>query len=134
MIECKQPNETAGVAQLEGYFVGEPHVRLGIWANNPEQSASCAFIYRKADGSMLLKRRHVADFPRPGEAIKPDTQRITFEDLITPTENIFRRVVEDLLDKVVARDNAVTRREEQLDQLCNVLLLKLESDKQGKTN
>jgi type I restriction enzyme M protein len=30
MIECKQPTETAGIAQLESYFVGEPHVRLGI--------------------------------------------------------------------------------------------------------
>lgn len=31
-------------------------------------------------------------------------------------------------------DSNVTRREEQLDQLCNLLLLKLESDKQGKSN
>ena len=41
--------------------------------------------------------------------------------------------VEDLLDKVVANDPNVTRREEQLDQLCNILLLKLESDKEGKS-
>lgn len=31
-------------------------------------------------------------------------------------------------------DSNVTRREEQLDQLCNLLLLKLESDKQGRSN
>jgi len=32
------------------------------------------------------------------------------------------------------RDSLVTRREEQLDQLCNLLLLKLESDKEGKSS
>ena len=40
--------------------------------------------------------------------------------------------MEDLLDRIVIGDFNVTWREEQLDQLCNLLLLKLESDKQGK--
>jgi type I restriction enzyme M protein len=133
IIECKQPTERAGVSQLEAYFVGEPHVRLGVWANNADPNAVSAFIYRKADGSMLLKRRRVADLPRPGEPIKPEAQQISFRDLIPPTEMIFQKTVEDLLDKVVIDDTNVTRREEQLDQLCNVLLLKLESDKQGKS-
>jgi len=35
VIECKQPNETAGVAQLETYLSLEPYARLGIWVNNP---------------------------------------------------------------------------------------------------
>jgi type I restriction enzyme M protein len=134
VIECKQPNETAGVSQLEAYFVGEPHVRLGIWANNADPGAASAFIYRKGDGSMLLKRRQIGDLPRPGEAIRPEVQRVTFNDLIAPTQNIFRKAVEDLLDKVVIQDHSITRREEQLDQLCNILLLKLESDKQGKAS
>ena len=134
IIECKQPTEEAGVSQLEGYFIGEPHVKLGIWSNNPDPSAPAAFIYRKTDGSMLLKRERVADVPHPGEAIAPEAQRVTFNDLIIPTQKIFKKIVEDLLDKVVIEDSNVTRREEQLDQLCNVLLLKLESDKQGKSN
>ena len=133
IIECKQPTETAGITQLEAYFVGEPHVRLGVWANNSDPNAVTAFIYRKRDGSMLLKRGRVADLPRPGEAIRPETQQLTFRDLIPPTEQIFKKTIEDLLDKVVIDDSDVTRREEQLDQLCNVLLLKLESDKQGKS-
>ncbi len=41
--------------------------------------------------------------------------------------------MEDLLDKIVIGDSNVTRRDEQLDQLCNLLLLKLESDKQAKS-
>jgi type I restriction enzyme M protein len=134
MVECKQPDEVAGISQLESYLVGEPHVRLGIWANNPDPSAPCDFVYRKSDGSMLLKRRQIGDFPRPGDAIDPKAQRTSFPDLIPPPEHIFRKTVEDLLDKVVIHDSNVTRREDQLDQLCNLLLLKLESDKQGKAN
>ena len=134
VIECKQPDENAGVAQLEGYFVGEPHVKLGIWANSAEPSARGAFIYRNSDGGMLLKRRHINDLPSPGEAIEPEAQRISLNDLIEPSEQILRKVVEDILDKVVITDNNVTRREEQLDQFSNILLLKLESDKQGKAS
>jgi type I restriction enzyme M protein len=133
MIECKQPTETAGIAQLESYFVGEPHVRLGMWANDPTPSASGVFLYRQPDGRILLKRQKVADFPRPGEPIRPELQRLTFNDLIAPTDVILKKTVEDLLDKIVIGDSNVTRREEQLDQLCNLLLLKLESDKQAKS-
>ena len=131
IIECKQPTDTAGVAQLESYFVGEPHVQLGVWANNPTPAAKAVFIYRKTDGRILLKRQTVADLPRPGEAIGPSQQRLTFNDLIAPTKLLLKTTFEDLLDKVVANDPNVTRREEQLDQLCNILLLKLESDKEG---
>jgi type I restriction enzyme M protein len=133
IIECKQLNETAGISQLEAYFVGEPHAKLGIWANHPDSSASAVFLYRQQDRA-LLKRRKVNDIPRPGEAIKPESERLTFNDLIAPTEIILKRTVEDLLDKVVITDSNVTRREEQLDQLCNLFLLKLESDKQGKAD
>lgn len=134
LIECKQPNEEAGVTQLEAYFVGEPYCRLGVWANTPDVSAPAAFIYRQKDGAMLVKRRTLSDVPRPGDPIEPDAQRIHFTDLIEPSEDVFRRAIDDLLDKVVISDNHVTRREDQLDQLCNLLLLKLESDKQGKAD
>ncbi len=82
LIECKQSNETAGISQLESYFVGEPHVQLGIWTNDPTPSAPAVFVYRKSDGRMLLKKRNVSDIPRPGEAIRPESQRVTFNDLI----------------------------------------------------
>jgi len=134
MIECKQPNETAGVSQLEGYFVAEPHAQLGVWANNAASGSAVAFLFRDPSGRLLLKRRLIDELPRPGEPIEPDTQRTTFRDLIAPPEHILRQTVEDLLDKVVINDSNVTRREEQLDQLCNLLLLKLESDKQAKSN
>jgi type I restriction enzyme M protein len=133
VIECKQATETAGVSQLESYFVGEPHVELGVWANDPTPGAPAIFVYRKSDGRMLLKKRSVADIPRPGEAIRPESVRVTFNDLVAPTEQLLKKTVEDLLDRIVISDGLVTRREEQLDQLCNLLLLKLESDKEGKS-
>jgi type I restriction enzyme M protein len=113
LVECKQPDEAAGVKQLEAYFVGEPHCRLGIWANDPDVSAPASFVYRMPDNSMLLKRRCLADVPRPGEAISPEAQRVHFNDLIQPSENTFRKTIEDLLDRVVISDNNVTRREER---------------------
>ena len=107
LIECKQPTDTAGVAQLESYFVGEPHVQLGVWANNPPPAAKAAFIYRKTDGRILLKKQTVADLPRPGEALRPSHQRLTFNDLIAPTQLLLKKTVADLLDKVVANDPTV---------------------------
>jgi len=134
IIECKPPTEDAGLAQLESYYIGEPYAKLGIWANNPDPSANATFLYRRSDSSLLQKRRTISDFPRPGEAISPDSIRVTFTDLIQPSELQFRIIVEDLLDKIVIVDSNVTRREEQLDQLCNILLLKLDSDKEAKSN
>jgi len=42
IVECKQPNEKAGVSQLESYFVGEPHASLGVWVNTPDAAAKGA--------------------------------------------------------------------------------------------
>ena len=132
LIECKPPDELAGVTQLEAYFVGEPHARLGVWVNNPEPSARAVFLYRTPDGRLLLKKHTVSDLPLPNEPIHPGAKRLHFRDLVTPPAHILKRTMEDLLDKTVASDSNVTRREEQLDQLCNLLLLKLDSDKKAK--
>ena len=133
VIECKQPTEEAGITQLESYYVGEPHCVLGIWANDSAPSAKAVFLYRSQDGRLLLKRQKVADLPQRGEPIRPEFRRPRFRDLVTPTEQVLKKTMEDLLDKIVIGDSNVTRREEQLDQLCNLLLLKLESDKQAKS-
>lgn len=134
LVECKQPGEDAGVSQLESYFVGEPHAKLGIWTNSAETTALGVFLYRRADGGLLLKKAPVGSFPKPGDVIAPEKRPLCYGDHVEPPEQIFRKVISDLLDKVVAGDSIVTRREDQLDQLCNVLLVKLESDKQGRNN
>lgn len=132
VIECKQPTESAGVSQMESYYVGEPHASLGVWINNADPLAEGAFLYRAKDGRAIMRRRMVKDLPRPGEEIAPDTQVLCYNDLISPTEQMFRTIISDILDKVVAHDTVVTRREDQLDQLCNLLLVKLENDKRGR--
>ena len=134
IIECKQPTEEVGGQQLETYLALEPHVKLGVWSNDGTQSAPAVFLYRKPNGTFLRKRRLVADLPRPGEKISPTTQKLLYKDLLLPTTETFKKTMEDLVDRIVMVDSNVTRREDQLDQLCNLLLLKLDSDKRAKVH
>lgn len=134
VVECKQSDERAGVSQLESYFVGEPHALLGVWTNDAAESAQGVFLYRGADGRAILKKTELSRLPRPGESIQAVSQCFIYSNLVEPSESIFRNIISDLLDKVVVKDTVVTRREDQLDQLCNVLLIKLESDKQGRVD
>ena len=86
------------------------------------------------EGNQVRKNKLVSDIPRPGEPIEPESQRRYFKDLVTPTDQVLKKTISDLLDNVVITDSNVTRREDQLDQLCNLLLLKLESDKEARSN
>ena len=132
IIECKQPDIDVGLQQLETYLSLEPHVKLGIWANNPEGSANSLFVYKTSQGLNYPKKCLVKDFPSFGSKLEPDAARLTFSDLVIPSKDTLYKEFSELLDTVVAQDGNVTRREEQLDQLCNLILLKLDSDKQGK--
>ena len=132
VIECKQPNIDVGLQQLETYLSLEPHVKLGIWANNADLSSEALFVYKDAKGLSFPKKKIVKDIPLIGAPISPTSVNLTFNDLVIPTKDTLYKTFSELLDKVVARDGNVTRREEQLDQLCNIILLKLDSDKQGK--
>jgi type I restriction enzyme M protein len=132
IIECKQPNESKGVSQLEQLLSNEPHVKFGAWCNSADPTAECLFVYREASGNLIRRRKIINQLPRPGEKITPDSPRLTFKDMTPPSEETLQRVFSHLLDRVVANDANVTRREDQLDELCNLLLLKLESDKRSK--
>ena len=133
LIECKQPTEDAGLTQLESYYIGEPYAALGLWVKNPDPSSDGVFLYRDPDGRLARRNRKVVDIPRPGERISVCPQRVLFEDLVLPTQDTLKETMEDLLDRIVVGDSNVNHREEQLDQLCNLLLLKLESDKDAKS-
>lgn len=132
IIECKQPTIDVGQQQLEIYLSLEPHVKLGIWANNAELSAQTLFIYKGAKGLSYTKKKTVKDLPLIGTPLVPSAVKLTFDDLIVPAKETVHKTFSELLDVVVARDGNVTRREEQLDQLCDLILLKLDSDKKGK--
>ncbi|MGN0502250.1 MAG: class I SAM-dependent DNA methyltransferase, partial [Ruminococcus sp.] len=132
IIECKQPDIDVGLQQLETYLSLEPHVKLGVWANSPDESARALFVYKNAQGLNFPKKGLVKDVPSFGTKIESDAVKLTFSDLVIPSKDTLYKEFSDLLDAVVAQDGNVTRREEQLDQLCNLILLKLDSDKQGK--
>lgn len=132
IIECKQPTIDVGLQQLETYLSLEPHCQLGIWANNPNPSSKALFIYKDTRGLRYPQNRMVKDLPMYGSSLNPDEKNLCFKDLIIPSKDTLYKTFSLLLDTVVARDGNVTRSEEQLDQLCNLILLKLDSDKQGK--
>lgn len=62
----------------------------------------------------------------------PSEKPITWTDFQSPTEAELKRTFKRLLDNVVSSDTKSTRRDDQLNQLCNLLLIKLESDKKAK--
>ena len=132
IIEGKQPTIDVGLQQLEIYLSLEPHVKLGIWANNSDPSALSLTVYKNMKGLTVPKQTCVSDFPSIGAELSPTATALKFSNLIPLTNDTLRKAFSDLLDKVVAQDSRVTRREEQLDQLCNLLLLKLDSDKKAK--
>lgn len=128
----KTPKEQRGISQLETYMGLEPHAKVGVWVDNADASAPAIFVFRDGSGRLVQRNRLLQDVPRPGEPISLEQRRLTFSDLTVPTEQAIKRAIKDLLDRVVVEDGNVTRREDQLDQLCNLLLLKLHSDRRAK--
>jgi type I restriction-modification system DNA methylase subunit len=57
---------------------------------------------------------------------------LTYNNLQLPHNGQLRSVFKRLLGIVVARDSLATRAESQLNELCNLLLLKIESDNNGQ--
>ncbi|MCX5877331.1 MAG: N-6 DNA methylase [Deltaproteobacteria bacterium] len=131
-VECKHPDISVGLQQLEIYLGLEPFIKLGIWANTPDPSAEALFVFKDSKGIQKPGKRTVKDLPSANQKIDPASVKFFFKDLVVPSNEVLRRLFSDLLDRVVARDSNVTRREDQLDQLCNLILLKLENDKKGR--
>ena len=127
IIETKSPTKNVGINQLEIYLGLEPHVRLGIWTNGNDR----AFVYRAADGSFVVQQK--GNLPKPSDSlILAAPKKLVWDDLIPTSTNQLRRIFNRLLDIVVARDTKSTRRDDQLNHLCNLLLVKLESDINAK--
>lgn len=123
IFEFKAPTREDGISQLEIYLAREPRARMGYWTNGSQDVR----VYRLPDGSFHHVRN--AGLPRPGEQLQlPSARPLTYADLRTPSARQLRVVFEALLGAVVARDSRSTRSEDQLNQICNILLLKLDSD------
>lgn len=127
ICEFKAPDLAGGVSQLEMYLAREPRARMGYWTNGSENVR----VYKLADGGFThVKGRGI---PLPGDDLtKASKKPLTFADLQVPRNGQLRSIFKRLLDVVVAQDSKATRSDVQLDQLCNLLLMKLESDTNGQ--
>jgi type I restriction enzyme M protein len=127
IFETKKPNATEGITQLKIYLNLEPAARLGVWTNG----TSLARVYRAADGT--FKTVKGKGLPSPNESFLLSGERLlNWADLEQPSAKRLKDTFQRILDSVVARDSKSTRRDDQLNELCNLLLAKLESDKAAK--
>ncbi len=127
IIETKAPNKKEGVNQLQIYMSLEPHVLLGIWTNGSD----ITLVYRTSDGKFDIQEN--GNLPKPTDTlIRAGDKKLKWSDLEDPSTSDLKRTFKRLLNVVVARDTRSTRRDDQLNNLCNVILAKLEGDKAGK--
>ncbi len=127
IFETKEPDETVGVDQLEVYMGHEPRVRAGYWTNGTLLTA----VYRLQDGT--FQREHISTLPGPNDLLLHTTREpLLWRHLqATNTRDLAKRL-QRLLEIVVAQDARVTEPETRLNQLCNLILVKLESDRRAK--
>lgn len=127
IFETKKPTVSEGRKQLENYLSLEYTVKMGYWTNGKESLA----IYRLPTGGF----RHVNDapIPKPTDSFTMTGDRkLSFVDLKEPSPVELRSRLDRLFDAVVARDTVSTRSDQRLNQLCNLLLTKLDSDQRAK--
>ncbi|MBK5223042.1 MAG: SAM-dependent DNA methyltransferase [Acidimicrobiia bacterium] len=127
LFELKAPNHQEGRNQLEILLSLEPRARMGFWTNGTNTLA----LYRRADGTFESVAE--APLPRADDNLSlPAVKPLVWGDL----EEVGRKTLQDKLERVfgsiVARDTRSTRSDERLNHLCNLLLVKLESDKRAK--
>lgn len=126
LIECKAPNEDSGISELETYMGLEPRVRLGVWTNG----ARVVRLYKLPSGELKIERNAV--LPVPGENLLLE-ENVGFDNLSVPESGSLSALFGDLLDLIVASDGRTTRSDSRLNQICNLLLLKLESDARARS-
>lgn len=127
IVETKAPNKVEGVNQLQIYMSLEPHVLLGIWTNGSD----ITLVFRTSDGKFDVQEN--AALPKPTDSlIRAGDELLKWVDLVDPSTSNLKKTFKRLLNVVVARDTKSTRRDDQLNNLCNVILAKLEGDKAAK--
>lgn len=123
IFEFKEPTLEQGQSQLEIYLSREPRAKFGYWTNGDQSIA----VYKLPDG--MVEAVPGADLPRPQDNLsKPSSEPLTYDRLKTPTERELKGVFRRLLDTIVAEDSRSVRPDDQLNEICNLLLLKLDSD------
>lgn len=130
IFEFKQPGLGEGRQQLEILLSRETRARMGLRTNGSKSVA----IYRRADGT--FEQVEGAPLPMPSVTFSlGGAKALDLNDLVPPEPGELSDQLKRIFDRVVARDSIATRTEEdQLRQLCNLLLVKLESDKLAKAD
>ena len=123
LFEFKRPDLEGGISQLEIYLSLEPRARFGFWTNGTESAS----LYKLADGT--FERVVGAPLPSPYDNLtKPGAKPLTYNRLWEPNARELKSIFKRLLEGTVAGDSRSTRPDDQLNQICNLLLLKLHSD------
>ena len=129
IFEFKKPGTQEARSQLENYLSLETRAKFGYWTNGTKSLA----LYKLPDGNFLEKKN--APLPRPGDNLSiPSDIPLSYSQLIVPSERQLKGVFERILNVVVAADSRSTRPDDRLNQLCNILLLKLDSDVNASDN
>ena len=128
IAETKKPNAQEGINQLEIYLGLEPYAKMGIWTNGHD----IATVHRTIDGQ--FKVNLFGRLPYPEEDLTADAERpLTWNDLRTDVKSSeLSMVFYNLLCVIVSEDTKSTRPDDRLNNLCNILLAKIESDKIAK--
>ena len=127
IFETKAPDIVSGISQLETYLSLEPRAVAGYWTNG----AQTAGLFRMPDGR--FKKKENVTLPKPSDNLLLGAEQpLKWSDLEVKDAKELKAVFNRLLNNVVANDTISTRRDDQLNQLSNLLLIKLESDKKAK--
>lgn len=127
LFELKQPNAREGRSQLEILLSLEPRARAGFWTNGNDITG----LFRRVDGTFEVHER--ARLPTPSDTLSLGAAKpLLFADLREVRTHELKDKLEAVFTSVVARDTRSTRSDERLNHLCNLLLVKLESDKRAK--
>lgn len=128
IVETKKPNANEGINQLEIYMGLEPYAKMGIWTNGKDLIT----LHRAIDGQLRLNL--LGRLPYPEDDLTADAEKpLTWNDLKGNIKaNELKQVFWNLLCVVVSEDTSSTRPDDRLNNLCNILLAKIESDKRAK--
>lgn len=125
IIECKEPTEPNGIAELETYMGLEPKVRMGVLTDGKRVTR----VYKLPSGDFHVEAG--STLPKPSDNLIL-SENVSVDDLTIPTYKMLSACFGDLLALIVSSDGRSTRSDARLNQLCNLLLLKLQSDSDAR--
>lgn len=128
IAETKKPGVHEGLSQLQTYMSLEPTAKIGIWMSGD----IIRVLIRNLDGSLNDDQDNAV--PYFGDSLMASKDKpMTWNNMMEVANASFlKNIFSGLLNKVVSQDTKVTRPEERVDNLCNVLLAKIFSDKIAK--